>query len=362
MATRGNRDPVSAAIAATERELMDEALGDENLDTDASDRSLEQKRDGLEGDVEGDFEGDQPEVQAKDGDADEADADKGEDGEGHEDGDEARDDKGRFVKKDAKQGDADTGTTRKEVPPARLREESTARRAAEERAKAVEAERDTARQQLAEQQRAYDAKMDLVLRQLQMQQQPQNQQQPKANQEPDMFADPEGWRAWNQQQTMQALAQVREESVRNVTNMNLAFTQDRYGEKFDAAYQAIIQAAQVDPGAKLEIQRALNSPNPGAAIMRWHRDRETLNLVGSDPEAYRKKVADETRAALLADPEFRKEMLAGLRSEGANGNARHVTRLPKQIPSLNGASGAGRNERVVGSGSEQELYDDAFAD
>jgi hypothetical protein len=345
--------------------MFAEALDADPVDSGDDDRSLEQKPAGLEGDVE-DADGDEVEIEAA---ADEATDEIEAKPEGDEEDDQPRDESGKFVKKDTKEGEQEQAEqpAKREpsVPPARLRETAERARASEERAAAAEARLAEERQERA----ALKAQMDLLAQQIALsRQQPQQQStdQAKTDPEPDIFADPEGWKAWNRRENAREIAATRDDYTKRLINMNLASTREAHGEKFDAAYQGIITAAQQEPEARLAIQRIWNSANPGAELMRWHRERETLRLVGGDPEAYNKKIEADIRAKLLADPEFRKEIVAGIRAEagGANGHGapRHVTRLPgKPIPSLNSSSGSAHSgERDFDDGSDRSLFEGAF--
>lgn len=359
---KGESDALSAALAATDAELFATALGHETaVHDDTNDRGLEQQDRSLEGKVEHDGEA-ADEVEAADGEAAEVDQTEvaAKDGDkADETGGPKRDADGKFVKADAeapaKEADkADPKDGR--VPSAVVRESNEKRRAAEAERDALKAAREDDKRE----REALKAQVELLGRQFAQRQAPEPAK-PEASQRPDKFADPEGYDTWVEQQIAAARNETREDFSRRLVNMNLANTREVHGEKFDAAYQGILTAAQTEPEARLAIQKIWHSDNPGAELLRWHRDRETLREVGADPVAYRKKVADETRAALLADPDFRKEMLAGLKAEaggnGVNGNgaARHVIRVPtKTIPSLNGASGSAQ--------AADTTFDDASED
>ena len=105
-----------------------------------------------------------------------------------------------------------------------------------------------------------------------------------------------------------------------------------------------------------------NSPNPGEALVSWHKRNEALREVGDDPSAYKAKIAEETRQALANDPEFRKQLLEGLRAEaetGDGGKPRTVTRLPA---SLNRAAGGNhlRSDLADGDNSNTAIFDSIF--
>src|SRR5581483_3221866 len=101
------------------------------------------------------------------------------------------------------------------------------------------------------------------------------------------------------------------------------------------------------------------SPNPGEALVSWHKRSATLAEVGDDPAAYRERVAKETREALLKDPEFRKQLLADMRGEagvGDDGRPRTQVRLPKSLNGAQGSNvGAGRIDPNASDSSEQGI-------
>lgn len=293
-------DIIADAIAGTEAEIFEEATGQTGDDND-DDRSLEEMDDDdIPGDTE---EGDEePEEESPEGDEEQEEELEDSEQDDHPPEPE-RDERGR-------------------IPAGRQREEIQRRIAAEQ-------ERDAYRAQLA----AFQA-------QLQMQQRPPPQEQ--AN-KPDLFSDPDAWAA-NQRAEI-----AREFSARHV-NSSMADAHEEHGQEFEAAYRALTSLNPSDPSARAMVQRIYDAPNPGRAIMRWYGEQKLLQEVGSDPNAYRQKVAKE----IMSDPEFRKQFISELRGEaqrGDNGRPRTTTRFPK---SLNEASGGGTVRT-----SDPELYNNS---
>jgi hypothetical protein len=282
------------AIRQTEQEVFDDALG-LSPDENDGDTSLEQMDDddAPTGDEEptDDEEGEEP---------DESEEGEGEDGEAQ--GEEAPPPEGR-----------DRTQDRRGIPPGRLREESDARRVAEAETRELRARLEN----LERNQR----------------QPPQPQQQPER---PDMFADPEGFER-------QLRADITADFAARHVNASLTDAREEHGEKFDQAYQDLIRAGQ--SGDRQTVQQVWDSPNPGRALMRWHNRQQVIRDVGTDPSAYRNKIAQD----LMRDPEFRRQMVETLRDDAMNGDGgrpRTRTRLPA---SLNGASGgAGHRSRDPG--------------
>jgi hypothetical protein len=307
------------AIKQTEQEIYDDALG-LSPDENDGDTSLEQmdNDDAPTGDEEptDEEEGEKPD-ESEEGEG------EGEEGEGKE--------------PEAGDRQPERGQDRRGIPPGRLREESEARRVAE-------AERDAERARVRE--------LDARLRLLEQGDKPKPQQPER----PDMFADPEGWAA-SQRAEIEASVAVRH------VNASLNDTAEEHGERFHEAYTALIRAGQ--SGDRQTVQQIWDSPNPGRALMRWHDRQQLIRDVGTDPQAYRTRVARE----LMQDSEFRQQMLETMRNDAMNGDGgrpRTRTRLPA---SLNGASGgAGHRSRDPGptrgggfsASAEREIADSVW--
>ena len=152
------------------------------------------------------------------------------------------------------------------------------------------------------------------------------------------------------------------ENLRIETSMQVAH--GIHGDAFAKAFEAIKQLDPRNPDNMVTVQRLLRSPNPGEAFVQWHKRNETLREVGDDPAKSREKVAADTRAALLADPEFRKQIIADLQAEangGTTGKPNTITRLPR---SLNGAPGGSRPgvASETFDGSPQAIAESAWRD
>jgi hypothetical protein len=202
------------------------------------------------------------------------------------------------------------------VPAGRLREEA-------ERARRMERERDELRGQLEAYQR------------IQQQRPPEAQHQPPP---PDIFENPAAYvqqvvEPWFQRQ---AAEQRRDRELMSETWAN----REHGRENVAAAREALGQSLQQkDPLAVVTYQQAMQHPDPYAVIMQWHRHQQVLATVGSDIEAYNKKVL-----------------------ENARGNARHVNvpagqsaSRPSVSPSLSDIGAGGRDEQVQ-EPSDAELF------
>lgn len=167
----------------------------------------------------------------------------------------------------------------------------------------------------------------------QLQQQMQKPQQPQP--EVDIFADPAAW----QTQFMARLEQQRKEDR---GNWSLQFAAVKHGQQhMNEAWQAML--GKVQQGDDSVRQSVLNSPDPGETLANWYRTEKTLQVVGTDPEAFLAKALDEA----LENPEF---LAAALEKAKAKAATR-----PTQVkipPSLNKATGAGNH-----SGDEIDIND-----
>ena len=308
---------IAEAVADTEKEVFNDALGNEPLE-ETGDRSLEQMDDGNDGEAD----------QANAGEAD----DQGE-GEGAEKSEGAglgdkpnRDlETGQFA---PKQGEGKPG-----VPLGRLKEESDKRRAAESKVGDLQSRFDTLQKQFD----ALQAGLN------QRQQQPQNQQQQDQPQIPDKFADPEGYDRW-------VIAQADQRAAIRFTNASLADAREAHGEAFDQAYAELSQVGAAEKqqfGGSATVAKIWGSPNPGRALMNWHKERAAVREVGSDPEAWLAKRLE----TLMDDPKFQAKIIERAR-DTAKQNGTTTTRLP---PSLNSQTGASQHH---GNGDPQ-LYDNS---
>jgi hypothetical protein len=338
-------DAISDAMIETEREISLEAWGIEDTERDASgDRSPEDMGEGLEGGHEPDDE----------------DESEDEESEGEEES-ESEVVEPAIAAKPGEQKPAET--ERALVPSGKLREATERARAAEARIAELEGA-------IAKGKPAADieAKLDMALREIAALKAPRAEprsQEPAAKpKRPDLFEDPDGAIAFVEQGVQSQIAPLsnRIDEVRVQTSMMIA--EELHPEAFPKAFAALLQLPQQDPASQLTVKRIVESPNPGRAVLNWHKQQETLARVGSDPAAYEARIREETRTALMADPEFRKQLIAGLRDDAArgdNGQPRTTVRLPR---SLNGAAGsnigANRGDPNQFDDSDQSVAESAW--
>lgn len=146
------------------------------------------------------------------------------------------------------------------------------------------------------------------------QRQPQPQYQPQAQAEPppDFFTDPEA--AFNHR-----LQTVQQHYTNMMLNQSEIMARDKFG---DELVDAALKAAQAAGAA----HTFMDKPHPWGELVKWHKRQQTLQVVGDDPDAYRKKIEEEVRTKVLAE----------LKAGGANGQP-----APKFPGSLANATGQG---------------------
>lgn len=214
------------------------------------------------------------------------------------------------------------------VPTGRLREESEARRRAEQ-------ERDVLRARLEAMQR---------------QAPPQPQAQP---QKVDIFDNPSGF----VRQEIDPLIKAFQDELRQTReDISLDNAVNRHGEEaVAAARNALVQGVQIgDPNVKAVLDRAMASHDPYGVITKWHRERETIGKVGGDLDAYVKAQVEK----LLDDPEHQKAVTERLRQSAlANGQTVHRPAQSKvpTTPSLANI-GAGGGDEQVQEPSDEALF------
>lgn len=256
---------LNAAIAATEEEVMRDAMGDEPLENDG-DRSLEEMGEGLEGEVE-EAEGEDDAEGDEDGE-EEGETEGEEDAEGDaeaEDEDEPVAARDRQDEREPRGRDQRQGQERERgVPPHRLRE-------ATETNRRLQDENTGLRTQL----NALSAQVAALARQPAPQQRQEQQQQ---DQEPDMFADPKGWREWNDRRTEQRAQAIARQITgqafqeNNEQRINASMNEAANGARsfeFGEAYRRLTALDRNDPAARATVGRIVNSPNPGQALLDW---------------------------------------------------------------------------------------------
>jgi hypothetical protein len=343
------------AVANTESEIFRSAMDQADPDeAEEGDRSREEMGEGLEGQHEA-------EVAEEGTEAEEGETEVETEGEGEV----AEETPVADPKPEAPQRD-DQG---KFVPRSRLTEETTKRREIEETAKA---DRERYQTDLAALNRRLD---EMAARQPQPVAAKVEPAAPAPK--PDQFADPDGYEKWVLDK---ARAEAAQEMGKIVTerfvSASMADAHETHGDEFVKAYesltginpvtqQVVRQIDRTDPVRMGEIQRVINAPNPGRALMNWQRQQATLARVGTDPAKFEQDIRVSEREALKADPEFRKELLAALKAEAAQGNdgrPRNVTRFPKSLADVSGGQSAQQRDPADYDDSEEGVFEGVWND
>jgi hypothetical protein len=362
------------AIAATDRELFIGAATGKDDEEIVHDETGDRTREGMGDGLEGQVEAEEPEEAEADADAETS--EKGGDAEADEEADtEAEGDKkpkpdrevdGKFAAKEgADKTDvaADKGNKDGRVPPGRLREETQKRVAAE-------AERDEYKAKVEAGQREFaqlSAKLDQAVGRIdEISRRPAGDvAKPAADtktEAPDIFSDPAAFIAQMQKPLLDRIDKLSQSREVDRAELSMRTARGEHKEVFDRAYEALGKLDPKNPDQFAIGSRIARSADPGQALVDWYRQDQVLREVGNDPAAYREKIAKDTREALLADPEFRKAVVAELNGEargGKGGRQNNITRLPK---SLNDAAGGSSAQRSAPSDdSERGVFEDAMS-
>lgn len=314
---------VAEAIDATSNEIFDAPFGKEESTLDETgDRSVETMGEGLEGQVE---------------DEEETEGDEGEEGEGEE-GEEAEgEEKPEATAKPDAKAEETTKPNEPEgrVPPGRLREANERARNAEAKLAQFETERTNTRTELD----TLKGQLATLTQLLQKQQPQQETKQPakEADEPPDLFENPKGFLDYSDKRLDARLAPIAQALQSQRLETSFAIARGLNREAFGKAWEAVNKLDPNNADDRSTVQRIWASPDPGDALLTWHKRTETLREVGDDPASYRERVINETREKLAKDPEFRKQLLAELRAEAEGTGNTITTKLP---PSLNGTRGS----------------------
>jgi hypothetical protein len=206
------------------------------------------------------------------------------------------------------------------IPPARLREEADARRAAER-------DRDELKHRLTR---------------LEAQLQPQQQ----ATRRPEFWDNPDEW-------GRSLVTPIHEQLFQQRQGVSRLLAEEKHGsDTVRAAYNALGQAMQADPAVQTDYLRIMRSNHPYGELVAWHKKRQAFDEIGGDPAAYRNRVLDEA----MRDPEVQQRFLAQLRGAAQpNIEAPRRSTVP-HIPSLQGIGTAAGPASAAGDPSDAELF------
>jgi hypothetical protein len=209
------------------------------------------------------------------------------------------------------------------VPTWRLREEAEARRAAEDRARILEARFNEVQTHLKQQEK-----------------------------QPDFFENPNQATEAIVQRYMASLSAEQQrradaQEARDMYNSKMIARLSHGGERVDAAEQAFMNARNMGSLDPADYERVVTSPNRWDAVVQWHTKESVTAKVGNDPEAWYK----QRREADMDDPVFQAEVLKRMQKGAASRPSE--TRLP---PSLSRTTAAAGNTEKAGDGSNDSLF------
>lgn len=177
----------------------------------------------------------------------------------------------------------------------------------------------------------------------------QSQQQPQ--QRPDPISDPEAYARYLEEEVVgPRIRAIQQQFVDSRVDQTFEAAAAQVGkESFDKMVDAFVAVAGKGGANDPQLFRKITgSSNPGAALLRWHREHEIV----SDPDGYVNRRLDER----LKDPEVRRRILDEMTAEArSNGRPSNVSALP---PSLNRAPGA--SGRAPAEGEDRDDFQAAF--
>src|SRR6516164_2044998 len=235
-----------------------------------------------------------------------------------------RDDQGRFQKAEKGSEEQPEGV----IPPYRLREESEARRRAE--------------QELSEL-RAQIAAFKVS----------QQQQQPPQK-KLDIFDDPS---AFVRQEMQPVIQQMQAEYRLTLERQSTENAQRFYGhETVDNAYNTMAMGMRnSDPQAWAVYHSAMASHVPFGVITRWFVDRQTLNTIGGDLEAYKKSILEQA----MRDPEYQRQVFSAARggaTTSVNRPVQQVSQPATSLPPSLSEIGAAGGDELIQDASDEALF------
>lgn len=173
--------------------------------------------------------------------------------------------------------------------------------------------------------------------------QPKQEQQAPAT----LWDDPDGYL---KSQLSPVQSQMME--MKEFMSENLAV--QTYGEeKVTAAKQAIEQVARTPEGQQV-IQKLMQSRHPFDDLVKWHKQQENMQRVGSDPDAWLEAEMEKR----LSDPAYQAKIIERIRGSAASntGRSNPAISLP---PSLSGLP-AGGNSAASTDMSDAALFTNAL--
>jgi hypothetical protein len=112
---------------------------------------------------------------------------------------------------------------------------------------------------------------------------------------PDIWDDPN---AFVRTQAMEMVSPLQQQMLAMAREVAEVRFRPEVVKAAEEAFNRAAATGQIDP----DIHRRINSsPNPFAAAVQWHQHTTTMSEIGSDPAAYKAKLAEEIRAQVMAE-------------------------------------------------------------
>jgi len=121
------------------------------------------------------------------------------------------------------------------------------------------------------------------------------QAQPEPAPAPEIWDDPNAFVRSQASELVSPLQQQMQAMARQVAEIQ--FQPDTVAKAVDA-FDNATRTGSIDPEIH---RRIMASPNPYAAAVQWHQHTSTMSEIGSDPAAYKAKLAEEIRAQVMAE-------------------------------------------------------------
>ncbi len=142
---------------------------------------------------------------------------------------------------------------------------------------------------------------------------------------PDVIDDPNGYA-----QTLQSQFQHQLQNER--LNMSEAISREKHGDDVINAAMEAIKAS----GDQATHQQILANPMPYEALVKWHKQQQFQQQVGSDPEAFMAKERERIKAEVMAEIEAKQTAQAikappSLAAQTSIGG-RNTSAAPTQTP------------------------------
>jgi hypothetical protein len=158
------------------------------------------------------------------------------------------------------------------------------------------------------------------------------------------------------------LSPVEQRMQNFMTDIDMRFARQTYGEPFDEAFKAWFEQvgdlSRPDPQTYFAV---MNAPSPGEAIMAWHNDRRTRSEIGDGGiDGFRARVEQEILAKYGLSAQAPPATNGGphqerARQEDGRFTPRHEVRLPSSLSRM-GAAGRGKPDAEE-DGSEAAIFD-----